>query len=123
MKKPWSKKQLLAIDLLANCEYKTLKEVWNTVGCSERTLNKWRKDPKFMEHVISTSRQILKDTLPDVYSTLMKSSKSGSFQHIKIMLEHLDKLDEQKKLANENSITFVWKQKTVVDEDKIEEEE
>lgn len=72
------------------------------------TITRWKKDPKFMHAVVMKSRANLKEDLPAVYNSLSSSSKDGSAQHIKILLDHLESLE--KAHSNQASVTFVWKQ-------------
>lgn len=102
-------KKAKAIELLAIAE-QTQVEIAKVVGVSEQTICAWKRDPEFMKGVVDRSRELLKETLPGVYRALSKRSKKGSDRHIKIFLEHLEKLEESK--AKEVNINFSWKQPT-----------
>jgi len=115
-RKVFNKRQLLAIELMARGNYKHLKEITKEVGCSEKTIYKWRNDPLFMAAVVDRSREIIKESLPSVYKVLSKEAGKGTHQHIKILLEHLERLEEQKTKALEGMITFTWKKPTKEEE-------
>lgn len=99
-------KQLKTIELLATGS-KTCKEIAELVGIHPNTITKWRRIPEFAEAVVCRSRELLKESLPEVYSALTNKSKKGNDRHIKIFLEHLEKLEEAR--STQASITFTWK--------------
>ncbi len=107
-KKSFSGKKLKVIELLALGEM-TQAAISKEVGCQPACITKYKKDPKFMEAVVNRSRQLLKDNLPEIYKALTDKSKEGKDRHIKIFLEHLEKLEEAK--AGQSTITFTWKRK------------
>lgn len=105
---PFSVKQLKAIEILARGGNKQLKDIAVEIGISERQLLNWRTDPNFMSAVVSRSRDIIREELPDVYCVLTHQAKGGNPAHIKILLDHLENLEEMKAKANEGQITFTW---------------
>lgn len=104
----FSKKQLAAIDLLATGEH-TIQEVADEISVSTRTIYKWRKNPLFMDAIIQSARMNLNDRLPAVYNQLTNKAVQGEFNYIKLLLEHLDKLEESKNKNADSTITFTWK--------------
>lgn len=100
-------KQLKAIELLAIGDM-TQVEISSELRINPVTLTRWRRKPLFMHAVVARSRQLLKQSLPEVYSKLADKSKDGSHRHIKILLDHMEKLEEVK--AGETSLTFTWKE-------------
>lgn len=109
MNKAFTKKQLKAIELLARGDYEHLAEVAKEVGCASRTLYQWRTRSVFMDAVVDRAREILKESLPEIYKKSSSLAKGGDYHHVKILLDHLDKLDEMKNKSNEGTITFTWK--------------
>lgn len=103
-----SKKQLEAIELLAIGGL-TAKNVWSSLDIPESTFFRWRKLPEFNDEVIRRSRELLKEHLPDIYKTLTDNSAQGSHQHIKLVLDHLEKLEEMRWKAKQGEITFTWR--------------
>jgi len=121
-------KQLKATDIIAtntrneDGTVMTNAQIASEVGISERTLIKWKKIPEFMETVISKSRVFLKQMLPNVYDILGKDAARGSHQHIKLLLDHLDRLEEMNSKAHQGSFTFTWNTSPAVEDDEEEEE-
>jgi hypothetical protein len=62
-----------------------------------------------MEAVINQARQNLKARLPMVLERLADEAEQGHHQHIKIMLDHLDKLEERQQQAEMGTISFTWR--------------
>jgi hypothetical protein len=96
-------KQALAIELLAKGEM-SREEIAEAVGVHYKTLSKWARDGEFMDAVIRASRKRLKTFLPEVYKSLASNAAIGSHHHIKILLDHLEKLEDQR--ASIASISF-----------------
>lgn len=113
----WTSQQLEAIELLASGDL-NMTEIYTKLNICHDTLWRWRKNPQFMDAVIAKSREDLKNYLPEVYGKLKEKAKEGDWHHIKIMLEHLDKLEETRSKLSVSSITFTWGQ----DETKEEED-
>jgi hypothetical protein len=107
-------KQLKAIELLAQGELSG-EAITVELKMSRSNLCRWKKDPDFMQAIVERSRQLLKETLPQIYKSLTNNSKKGSHNHIKVYLDHLEKLEEAK--ANTGTITFIWKRATTPDEE------
>lgn len=115
--KPWSRKQLKAIELLAETTELQQKEIACEVGVSETTFRKWKRNPEFIQAVITRSRELVKEALPDIYKSLSNNAKKGEPQHIKIVLDHLEKLEQMREKANEGSITFTWRTPEIQEEE------
>lgn len=103
------KKKLEAIELLAAGGL-TYVQVAEQVGVTQRTLRKWRKEPEFAAMVLEKSREIIKENLPDIYSVLLKEAKKGSHQHLRLVLDHVERVEEMRNTAELGHITFTWKQ-------------
>lgn len=106
-KKPFTAKKLKVIELLAIGELSNI-EVCEQCGIAERTLYTWKKDPRFVEAVISRSREMIQNQLPEIYSSLKKRCVNGSAQHMKILFDHLDKLTEMQSAITSNQIIITW---------------
>lgn len=102
------KKKLEAIELLAAGLSYT--QVASQVGVTQKTLRLWRKEPEFGALVLEKSRDLIKENLPDIYSVLIKEAKKGSHQHLRLVLEHIEKLEELRNTAEMGHISFTWKQ-------------
>jgi len=101
------KKKLEAIELLAAGMSYT--EVASTVGVTQKTLRLWRKEPEFGAAVLDKSRALIKENLPDIYSVLIKEAKKGSHQHLRLLIEHYERLEEMRTNAELGHISFTWK--------------
>ena len=106
-KTDWSTDQQKAIDLLARggMTYDAIAKECNT---STHTIYNWRKDPDFMDEVISRAQSILKEELPEVYDALRSNAKGGNPKHIDIYLKHLERLEEIRSKYSQNAISFTW---------------
>ena len=98
-------KRIQAIELLA-IGGKTQVEIAEIIGTTPQTISGWKRSKEFMELVVKRSRELLKENLPDVYKSLTDKSKQGNDRHIKIYLDHIEKLEEVK--SKETKITFTW---------------
>lgn len=117
LKKGYTAKQTKGLELLAIGQ-KNHGEIAKEIGVSPSTISKWKKDPQFIEDVIIRAREILKQSMPDVYAILAKHAKSGNDKHIKIYLDHLEKLESIR--AGQASITFTWNPTTHTEEGIID---
>jgi cob(I)alamin adenosyltransferase len=110
----WTNQQLKAIELFATGHYKC-SEVAKMAGVCNETISKWRSNYQFIEAIIKRSREELKAALPDLYQIGLKEAKNGSSAHLRILLEHIEKLEELGK-KTPGRITFTWTE----DEDSTE---
>lgn len=104
----FSPRKQKAVDMLALGVH-TYTEVAAECNVTQVTLRRWRAQPDFAEAVLEASRQLLKDRLPSIYNVLSDNAMTGSHQHIKLVLEHLHKLEELRQVAEEGSVTFTWR--------------
>lgn len=112
-------KQKKGLELLAVGQM-SQEEIAQEIGVNPSTISKWKKDQKFMEAVLERARVLLKQSMPEVYRSLKNGAKSGNDRHIKIYLDHLEKLEEIR--AGKASITFTWNPPTITKEEDEEEE-
>lgn len=97
-----------AAELLAQGQM-TQPQVAEAVGVHATSVGRWMKEPHFVAQVIERSRAILKESLPLVYSALLQECIQGRHQSIKILLDHVDRLEEAKAQADMGTITFTWR--------------
>lgn len=114
MKKSFTARQVKAIELISMGELTDL-QIAERIGVSNKTISAWRRKDGFMEEVIRRARKKLKHDMPEVYRSLSNHSKAGNSRHIKIYLEHLEKLEQIK--ASQANITFTWLPQTEVEHD------
>ena len=103
----WSSPKMKAIELFSEGTYNN-KQVAELVDVCPNTITEWRKDPLFMDDIIELSRSLLRGRLAPIYNKLAVKAENGSYQHIKLLLEHLDNLEEHKSKNADKVITFVW---------------
>jgi len=106
----WNIKQLKAIEFLAGGGM-TLTEIHKKVPVNHDTLWEWRKNPQFIEAILSRSREILREALPRVYKTLADRAARGDPRHIKALLDHMEHLERSGEQYRGGSITVLWGEK------------
>ena len=111
----FSKKQKQTISLLA-AGGKNFNQISEELNISRATLHRWQKNPQFMEAVIEEARTTLKSFLPNIYTKLTSSALAGDFQFVKLMIEHIEKLEEMKNKQSLSSITFTWDPNSKIEE-------
>ena len=103
----FNKRQLEAIELFATGEY-TCGKVAKEVGVNPCTISAWRKNSQFMDAIIERSRELLKEALPAIYNKASDEAIKGSAQFVKILLDHLEKLEHEKTQRADATIVFKW---------------
>lgn len=98
-------KQIKCIELLAVSEL-TQKQIAEQLEIGQSTLSEWKNSPEFYTEVIRRARELLKISLPDIYRSLVKKAKEGSYSHIKLMLEHIEHIE--KLFLSQPNISFTW---------------
>lgn len=88
----FSEAQLEAIELLAGGRIK-YKDVAAQVGVDVRTVARWRKDPDFRAEVKQALYGRINDELPDVFNVLIKKCLEGDLRAIRLLLEHMSRVD------------------------------
>jgi len=101
----FSPKQLKAIELFAEGTHNCL-EVSAELKVSNSTVSKWRRNHQFMDAIYDRAKEILREAIPSIYKITKEKAIAGNYQHIKIILEHIDNIDSQRKECN--TITFTW---------------
>ena len=104
--KDFSPRQLKAIELFATGEY-NCTQVAELVKVSNVTISKWRRNTQFMDAIYTAAKLALRNIVPQIYKAAITEALSGKFQHIKILLDHLDNLDKESN-KNVNGITISW---------------
>lgn len=107
MKKLWSRKQEIAIELLAQGEL-SYKEIAAKLDIAYTTLGRWRIQEEFQYAVRKRCHDLLKELEPKLYNAAIKAvEKNGSAPHIKILLERLERLEDIAQ-GTQGSVTFTW---------------
>jgi len=99
-----------AIEILAQGN-KTYIEVADELGITTETLRRWRKDDDFQCQVRDRCRELLKEAEPLLYSVaLQQIKKYGSHQHMKLLLERLNRLEDiAEGRGPAYDVMFTWK--------------
>lgn len=84
--KKWTHEQQVFIDWLAlpkrERQPKTQRLLAKEIGIDETTLGRWKRLPGFADAVIQTSREFIKDAIPEVLDALRRGAIKGSIAHI-----------------------------------------
>ena len=102
------KKKLEAIELLATGGH-TYEEICKLAKVSNTTLRSWRNNREFADMVIARARELIREAMPDMYKSAVKHAKEGNHSFFKILIEHVDRLEELSHNTREKSISFTWK--------------
>lgn len=117
MAKRFTGKKKKCIDLLATGEMTQL-EIAEQLHVHNATISRWKQDDSFMAAVVRKTQKLLKNEMPDVLKALKEKAKQGSSNHIRMYLEHLEKLEAIR--ANKQSVTFTWESTTTTGGDSDE---
>lgn len=109
-------KQRLAVELLSSGVL-TNVEIAKACEVAPSTITQWQKLPGFIDAVLFECRQNIRAHLPAIYAKLTDKSVEGSIGHMKLLLEHLDRIEE-KMSSNATTITFTWGTEEEDDEDE-----
>ena len=100
--------QIKAIELLAEGG-KTYLEIADIVGVSTETLRLWRGKEEFQEQVRKRCRELLREREPDLYNLALQAARKNlSHQHIKILLDRIERLEDLAEGRNSDN-TFIVK--------------
>ena len=105
----FNENQIKAIELLAEGG-KTYIEVAELVGVSVETLRLWRMKEEFQDQVRKRCRELLREREPDLYDLALKAArKNQSHQHIKILLDRIERLEDIAEGRNtDNTFLVKW---------------
>lgn len=84
------------------------KDIAKQCSVTPNTLARWQQEPSFREQVIERTYELVYQDLPEIYTALIAKCKTGSAPHIKILLDHLEKVREMDKNSMVGNITFSW---------------
>ena len=99
----FSARQLKFIEWLATTKYNrkpaTQELLADELGLNRKTLTRWKKIPELQEAVLQRARDMLGNSLPEIYAALDREAQKGSFQHIKLSMEMTGEYVERKELT------------------------
>ena len=102
----FDEKQLLAIEEFAAGADCT--SVATLLSVANSTISRWRANPFFLQAIVEKARDNLRLELPNIYKIAASNAKTGSVQHIKIILDHLDNLERLHVERADKQIVFTW---------------
>ena len=88
-----------AAEMLANPEYSTKKEIYESLGVPEATFYGWLRQQDFIDMVNNKVDKYTDRELPEVWSALVKEAKSGNTNAIKLYFEMKNKYKDRKELS------------------------
>ena len=111
----WTKPQLRAIEYLADGRF-TQADIEKKISISRTTLWQWKKNPQFMDAVIARAYERVQEHMPRILTNLAERASTGSVGHIRILLDHLEKLEKTRSDYSDHAINFTWKDEWEEDE-------
>lgn len=77
-------KQFKAIELLVNIgAFETLQDVARTVGVTDRTLRRWKNNPKFQQALNERFKELFKNAI-DIRRAILEGAMKGRTAMIKL---------------------------------------
>ena len=106
--KKFSAKQIKAIELFAigNLTHRKIAEL---VGVSHSTLSIWRARKEFMDAIVLRARELIRESLPELYYSAIKEAKKGKHAYFKTLIEHIDRLEGMQNTVTQGLMSFTWK--------------
>lgn len=95
--KDFHDKQIIAIELMSLPKRGglTYKEIAENCGVDEKTLWRWRQDPKFVEAVTKRAIMRLHEDLPEVFQANLKEAKKGHVRSVDLLYKLLGLLTDK----------------------------
>jgi hypothetical protein len=127
----WTADQLALIEWHATPRYSRIPPTEEMFGQSigvnhQATLWKWKQIPGFWDKVNERVRENIGKKLPEIYGALIREAESGSFPHIRLLLELAGEYKRVQHNVNqvdgEMRIQFVWGDAQPDDDDDVDYE-
>ena len=103
----FSKTQLLAIELLAQGHLKQTA-IQKRCKISHTTLWDWKQNPQFIEAVVRRAYEMIDHALPKILLAMIEKATKGSYQHAKLLFEHIEKIEKLRSQYADRAMTFTW---------------
>lgn len=85
-------------------------QIAGLTGVAVRTIQRWRRDPEFVNELVKVSRASLHSNLPALYYVAVEKAMGGDYRFMKIILDHVEKLEElQREVNAEHNFTISWR--------------
>lgn len=81
--------QLESIDIITNpnMDDMTFEQIAEKVGCSVRTIHRWRKEYDYKVVLMNVAMEKVQFELPKIFNALVKSASGGSAKSAEILLK------------------------------------
>jgi len=99
----WDMPKVRAIELLVAKPNITQTELSDEIGVARVTINRWFKDPQFVEIFYEKYMVSFGSKLPNVLNAMVKEAEAGNVAAGRLVLEHSGKLIKRVEVANNQS--------------------
>jgi len=99
----WDMPKVRAIELLVAKPNITQTELSDEIGVARATINRWFKDPQFVEIFYEKYMVSFGSKLPNVLNAMVKEAEAGNVAAGRLVLEHSGKLIKRVEVANNQS--------------------
>jgi len=93
----------VAIDMMVTDPEAKMKDVAEESGVAVSTLNRWMKDPEFVEVFYQKYMVTFGAKLPKILHSMIREAEAGNVQAGRLVLEHSGKLIKRVEVANHKS--------------------
>ena len=122
--KPWTANQERFIDWLTLTRFDripaTQEELAAKIGVRPETLTRWKRDQRLHEEVKRRVHVALRGARGDIYGALIREATKGSYHHIKLALEILGDIGNDKPQWKIEIVNLV--QQNVISLEQVKEE-
>ena len=94
---------VVAIDMLVTDPEAKMKDVAEESGVAVSTLQRWMKDPEFVEVFYQKYMVTFGSKLPKILNSMIREAEAGNVQAGRLVLEHSGKLIKRVEVANHKS--------------------
>ena len=93
----------IAIDMMVSDPEAKMKDVAEESGVAVSTLQRWMKDPEFVEVFYQKYMVTFGAKLPKILNSMIREAEAGNVQAGRLVLEHSGKLIKRVEVANHKS--------------------
>jgi len=93
----------IAIDMMVTDPEAKIKDVAEEAGVAVSTIQRWMKDPEFVEVFYQKYMVTFGSKLPKILNSMIREAEAGNVQAGRLVLEHSGKLIKRVEVANHKS--------------------
>ena len=93
----------IAIDMMVTDPEAKIKDVAEEAGVAVSTIQRWMKDPEFVEVFYQKYMVTFGSKLPKILNSMIREAEAGNVQAGRLVLEHSGKLIKRVEVANHQS--------------------